>query len=61
MIYFKFKDDPEIDKEQIKNGFKPYPKKGIFKCDCGYNIDLTGLRNQLELQVGKKVIINKNS
>ena len=55
-IYFKFLEDPKIDEDFKKKGSIPYPKDGKFKCDCGYTIDLTGFRNQIELQVGKRII-----
>ncbi len=60
LLYLKFKDDPKIDKDFTAKGAKPYPKNGKMKCDCGFIIDLTGIRNQIELQIGKKVITNDN-
>jgi hypothetical protein len=60
LMYAKFVDTPKIDKDFTTKGIKPFPKDGKVNCDCGFTIDISGLRNQLELQVGKKIIIEKS-
>ena len=59
-IYAKFVDNPNIDKDFAAKGSKPFPKDGKVNCDCGFMIDISGLRNQLELQAGKKIIIEES-
>ena len=39
-FYIKFKDDNNIDKTLQLEGFKPFPKDGIIKCDCGYDTNV---------------------
>jgi len=39
-----------------EKGVTPFPKSGIIKCECGFEIDLTGIRNQIELETRKKMI-----
>lgn len=56
-IYAKFAAQPNIDKNFQTQGFKPFPKDGKLKCICGFLLDLSGLKNQLEIDSGKKVII----
>ncbi|MFZ2448560.1 MAG: hypothetical protein WAW37_19540 [Syntrophobacteraceae bacterium] len=55
-FYVKFQKDRKIDEEQRKKGFRPLPKDGVVICGCGFNINLTGVRNELELGAGKKVV-----
>jgi len=55
-IYAKFTNDKSIDVDMKKNGYIPFPKDGKIICDCGFMIDLTGIRNQIELQIGKKIL-----
>ena len=55
-IYAKLKQDVKIDEDFKKKGLIPFPKDNKLKCDCGVEIDLTGIRNDLESQIGKKII-----
>lgn len=55
-LYAKFIDNPRIDKDFQKKGSIAYPKDNKLKCDCGFEIDLGGIRNQMEVEIGKKVI-----
>ena len=54
-IYLNLSKKKKIDEDMLKKGLKPYPKDNKFKCDCGYSIDLTGLKNQIEMQVGNNI------
>jgi hypothetical protein len=56
-IYAKFVEDPDIDKDFQNRGYIQYPKDNKLKCDCGYEIDLSGIRNQIEMDIGKKIIV----
>ncbi|VVB69100.1 Serine dehydrogenase proteinase [uncultured archaeon] len=56
-VYAKFVDEPKIDEDLMGKGLKPYPKDNKLICDCGSEIDLNGLKENLEAQVGKKVIM----
>jgi hypothetical protein len=35
----------------------PFPKDAKIICKCGFEIDLSGIKNQIEIQTGKKIII----
>lgn len=56
-LYAKFKDDPKIDEDFKKKGNIAYPKDNKLKCECGFEIDLVGIRNDIETKIGKKLII----
>ena len=56
-LYAKFVDDPRIDKDCQKKGSIAYPKDNKLKCDCGFEVDLGGIRNEIELKIGKKLIV----
>lgn len=55
-IYAKLAPDPQIDVELKKKGFIPFPKDSKMICDCGYEIDLSGVKNDIEIQTGKKIL-----
>ncbi len=55
-LYGKFEDNAKIDEDMKNQGFFPFPKDSKLKCTCGYEIDLTGIRNQIELQSGQKLV-----
>ncbi len=56
-LYGKFINDPKIDIEAKKKGFFPIPKTLNLKCSCGFDIDLTGLKNDIESKIGRKVLL----
>lgn len=56
-IYAKFDPDPAIDKQFGEKGFKPFPKTNKLICKCGFEMDLSGLRNEVEARTGKKFIV----
>jgi len=56
-LYAKFIENPQIDRDFQKKGAIPFPKDNKLICDCGFEIDLTGIRNDLETKVGKKILI----
>jgi hypothetical protein len=55
-IYAKFVDNPNIDRDFEKRKINPFPKNNKINCECGFEIDLTGIRNELETQTRKKII-----
>ncbi|HQO03870.1 MAG TPA: ATP-dependent Clp protease proteolytic subunit [Spirochaetota bacterium] len=55
-LYGKFIHDPIIDKEEKGKGFMPIPKSFKLNCDCGQEIDLTGIKNDIEMKTGRQII-----
>ncbi len=56
-IYAKFIPDPKIDEKFRNKGAKPFPRDNKLICDCGFEIDLSGIKNEIEARSGKKIII----
>ncbi len=56
-IYAKFTPNPKIDEDYKKKGCIPFPKDNKVKCDCGYEIDLGGIRNDLEVKTRRKMLV----
>jgi phage FluMu protein Com len=56
-IYGKFITNPEIDKDFQKKGCIGFPKDNKLTCDCGFEIDLSGMRNEIEVKTGRKLIV----
>lgn len=55
-LYAKLVNNSKIDSDLQKEGFLPFPKDNKVKCKCGFEIDISGFRNDLETQTGKKVL-----
>ncbi|GAG64356.1 unnamed protein product, partial [marine sediment metagenome] len=55
-IYAKFIPNPKIDQDLQKEGFVSFPKDAKLVCECGYEIDLTGIRNEIETKAKRKII-----
>ncbi|MCK4518640.1 MAG: hypothetical protein KAU12_00835 [Candidatus Omnitrophica bacterium] len=55
-IYAKLVNNPQIDKDFQSKGFVPFPKDNKLTCDCGYEMDLGGIRNEIEIKAGLKVL-----
>ena len=57
-LYGKFSPNPQIDQKLKNKGLIPFPKDAKIKCDnCGFEIDLLGLKNEIEIETGKKIIV----
>jgi hypothetical protein len=56
-IYAKFDADPLIDRQLQEKGFQPFPKTNKIICKCGFELDLSGFRNDIEAKTGKKFIV----
>lgn len=55
-IYAKLVDNPQIDKDFQPRGFAPFPKDNKLVCECGFEMDLGGIRNEIEIKTGLKVL-----
>lgn len=55
-IYGKFSPNKKIDVDFGNKGFIPFPKDSRIKCTCGFEIDLSGIKNQIEIQAGRKLL-----
>jgi hypothetical protein len=55
-LYGKFRKDHGIDREFQKRGSRPFPKDSQLRCQCGYTIDLSGVRNEVELTTKQKLL-----
>ena len=55
-IYAKFADNPAVDIDFTSKGYIPFPKDAKLTCDCGYQIDLTGIKSQIEMQMQKSIV-----
>lgn len=57
-LYGKFSPNPQIDQNLKNKGLIPFPKDAKIRCDnCGFEIDLLGLKNEIEIETGKKIIV----
>ena len=57
MIYAKLAPNPQIDIDFKNKGFIPFPKDAKIICKCGFEIDLLGIKNQIEIQAKRKIIV----
>ena len=55
-FYGKLIDNPQIDKDFQAAGKKPFPKDSRFLCTCGFEIDLSGFKNDIEMRTGQKIL-----
>ena len=55
-LYAKFIVDGTIDAQAKNKGLKPFPNDNRLTCECGFVIDLAGLRNEIENQSGRKLL-----
>ncbi|MCK4446916.1 MAG: peptidase, partial [Candidatus Marinimicrobia bacterium] len=56
-MYAKLVSNPNIDVDFNNKGFVPFPKDAKIICKCGFEIDLLGIKNQIEMQTKRKIII----
>lgn len=54
-IYAKLEPNPRVDKDFKEKGFVPFPKNAKLVCKCGFEIDLSGIRNEIEMKTRKKI------
>lgn len=55
--YIKLEENIQAEQDAIKQGAKAYPKDGKINCECGNVVDISGIRNDIEMRSGKKAII----
>ena len=55
-VYAKLTDNKQIDEDFKSRGFKPFPNDNKLLCDCGFVMDLGGIRNEIEVGTGLKVL-----
>jgi hypothetical protein len=55
-VYAKFGSIPKDLEAEIGKKNKKFPFDNLIQCDCGFTLNLTALRNQLESQIGRKII-----
>lgn len=55
-LYVKFGKVPKNMEDKIKAKSKKLPSNNKLDCECGFQFDLSGLRNQIERDVGQKII-----
>jgi hypothetical protein len=55
-VYAKFGHIPKQLESEISKKSGKFPSDNLIQCDCGFTINLTALRNQLENQIGRKII-----
>lgn len=60
-FYAKFVKDSKAEKSLQQQGFIEIPKDCKYHCECGMEIDLLGLKNELERVTKKKIIYNSNA
>ncbi|MBT8490152.1 MAG: hypothetical protein KJN62_03800 [Deltaproteobacteria bacterium] len=53
-LYAKFGAIPQKLEQKIQKKSTKFPSDNKLNCDCGFQINLIGLRNQLEKQIEKK-------
>lgn len=56
-IYGKFVNNSKIDEDCKKEGGCPFPQDNKLNCNCGFVIDLGGLRNEIEIKTGRKILV----
>jgi hypothetical protein len=56
-IYAMFAPNPKIDSDCRKKGLTPFPKDAKIKCACGFEIELAGVKSQVEVVSGRKIIL----
>lgn len=55
-IYAKFVNKKQIDIDYKKKGIPPFPKDNKLICDCGFEMDLSGIEKDVESKIGKRII-----
>lgn len=55
-LYLKLINNDNLDIQTQQKGRIKFPKDNILKCDCGYEMNLVDIRNNVESQIGVKTI-----
>lgn len=57
-IYAKLVDNPQIDIDQQREGYEEFPANAKITCECGFEIDLLGIKNDIEMKTQKRIIFS---
>lgn len=55
-LYAKFVQNPKIDEDFTKRGATPFPKDNKIVCICGFEMDMSGIRNEVEARTGRRIV-----
>ena len=55
-MYCKFVNNEKVDQDMKSRNIMKFPSDCKYKCDCGHETDLLGLKNQIEMQFHKKIL-----
>lgn len=56
-FFASFSSNPQMEEDFIRKGCHPFPgKTNKYVCECGFEHDLSGIRNQIETQMDRKII-----
>lgn len=55
-VYAKFIQNQKIDQDCQNEGLIVFPKDNKLNCSCGFELNLTGLKNDLELKTGRRIV-----
>jgi len=55
-LYAKLGKIPPDLENQLASRSKKFPADNKIQCECGFTVDLTAIRNQIESQLGRKII-----
>lgn len=55
-LYLKLSPNKQLDKDAQKKGLKKFPEDNILKCECGFEMNLIDIRNDIETKTGTKTV-----
>lgn len=55
-LYGKFVNNKTIDANMAAQGYKPFPPNAKLVCVCGFEMDLTGVKNNIETNIGRRMV-----
>lgn len=55
LLYGKLTEDVNLEKMLLAKGFKPFPKNCKLQCECGFENDLTAVKNDIEKRTAKNL------
>lgn len=55
LLYGKLTEDVNLEKILLAKGFKPFPKNCKLQCECGFENDLTAVKNDIEKRTAKNL------
>lgn len=55
-LYLKLINDNRLDIQAQQKGLKKFPSDNVLKCDCGFEMNLIDIRNDIESQIKAKTI-----